>query len=73
MGFLLQDRAETTPLQREAIIAEADTLMRAFEKELVTRSIDVNSVSEDSFYRVFTGILSGFLLRFTIGAKRSGC
>ena len=73
LGFLFQDGPASSPEEREAIISNADTLCMAYLRELETRSVDIENARATPFYRVFQGVLSGYLLTFNLITKRTRC
>jgi hypothetical protein len=67
IGFWKQDRPDTTPEEREALIAEMDTLSDDFINNLLDRTdLQLNSVLKEPQYQMFQGTLSGVAVSFTL-------
>jgi len=67
VGFWKEDRPDTTPEKREAIIAEMDLLSDIFlDSLLVPSTTKLTSILKEPQYQMFQGTLSGFATSFTI-------
>jgi len=73
LGFMFKDSASSSVEEREVIIGNADELCSEFITEIQTRSVDIQNVRATPFYRVFAGVLSGYLLTFNLVSRRSAC
>lgn len=67
LGFWKEDSPHKTPAQREAIIAEMDTLSDQFINNLLdSTSTKISDIEKEPQYQMFQGNLSGFLISFRI-------
>jgi hypothetical protein len=68
LGFWQQDRPDTTPEQREAIIAEMDALSDQFLNELLETSATykLTNIQKEPQYQFYQGTLSGYAVSFTL-------
>ena len=67
VGFWKQDRPDTTPAEREAIIAEMDTLSDLFLNNiLLSKTTKLTEIRKEPQYQMFQGTLSGFAISFNI-------
>ena len=67
VGFWKEDSPDTTPAQREAIIAEMDTLSDQFINNLLdSTSTKISDIQKEPQYQMFQGTLSGFAISFRI-------
>lgn len=68
LGFWQQDRPDTTPEEREAIIAEMDTLSDVFINNLLESSpaLKLSNIQKEPQYQFYQGTLSGYAISFTI-------
>lgn len=67
VGFWQEDRPDTTPEEREALIAEMDALSDEFIDNLLGRSdIQLLSILKEPQYQMFQGTLSGYAVSFTL-------
>jgi hypothetical protein len=67
VGFWKEDSPDTTAAQREAIIAEMDTLSDQFiNKLLESNKIKISAILKEPQYQMFQGTLSGFAISFRI-------
>lgn len=67
IGFWKQDRPDTSPAEREALIAEMDLLSGAFLDNLLARTdLQLSSILKEPQYQMFPGTLSGFAASFTL-------
>lgn len=74
MLFLQQDSPESSVTEREAIIAEMDTLCRSFVTTLNnTDGVSISRVRTEPNYRIFSATTSGYLLSFTLQISSSVC
>jgi hypothetical protein len=74
MGFWMQGGAEANADECKEFITKADILMRAFLKELYTHTeIDLSAVRSEPAYNLFTAVLTGYQLSFTITTKHKTC
>lgn len=67
VGFWQQDRPDTTPEEREALIAEMDALSDQFINNLLdSPAVKLSSIQKEPQYQMFQATLSGFAVSFTI-------
>jgi len=67
IGFWKQDRPDTTAEEREAIIAEMDSLSDAFLDNLLDNPrIKLTNIQKEPQYQMFQATLSGFAISLTI-------
>lgn len=68
LGFWQQDRPDTTPEEREALIAEMDTLSDTFINGLLDSSpaLKLTNIQKEPQYQFYQGTLSGYAISFTI-------
>ena len=66
VGFWQQDSPDTTPSQREAIIAAMDNLSDTFIDNLLDIGIKLSNINKEPQYQMFQGTLSGFAISFRI-------
>ena len=66
VGFWHQDSPDTTPSQREAIIAAMDNLSDTFIDNLLDIGIKLSNINKEPQYQMFQGTLSGFAISFRI-------
>lgn len=67
IGFWKEDRPDTTPEEREAIIAAMDLLSDAFINNLLDSSVTkLTAIQKEPQYQMFQGMLSGFAVSLTI-------
>lgn len=66
IGFWMQDRTDTSTLEREQIIAKMDTLSNLFLTALQDNDkIRVTGKRKEPQYQMYQGTVSGFALQFT--------
>lgn len=73
MGFWQQGAAELSPEESKEKIAAADVMTRAFLVALNNSSVDLSNIRMEPGYNLFTAILTGYTLTFTIISKTSSC
>jgi hypothetical protein len=74
MGFWQQDSPSSTPEEREAIIAEMDSLCRSFLHELnAVENITLSNIQVQPQYRTLSATLSGYAVTFRILMVNSVC
>jgi hypothetical protein len=74
MGFFYQDAQDSTVEQREAIMANADNLVRTFLATItLVEGIEISGIRTEPRYRQMAGTYSGMLLSFTLGATSNVC
>ena len=67
LGFWKPDRPDTTPEEREALIAEMDLLSDEFlETILDSSSTKLTNIQKEPQYQMFQATLSGHAISFTI-------
>jgi hypothetical protein len=67
IGFWMQDRVDTSTLEREQIIAQMDVLATAFIEALEENSkIRVTGKRGEAQYQMYQGTLSGFAYQFVL-------
>jgi hypothetical protein len=66
IGFWMQDRPDTSTLEREEIIAKMEVLKDSFIEKLRENSqVDLRNVSSEPQYQMHNGTLSGYAVSFT--------
>ena len=66
IGFWMQDRPDTSTLDREQIIAQMDVLSDLFLQALETNEkIRITARRKEPQYQMYQGTVSGFALQFT--------
>jgi hypothetical protein len=66
VGFWEQDSPDTTPEQREHIIASMDSLSDTFIDNLLDSGVKLSNINKEPQYQMFQGTLSGFAISFRI-------
>jgi hypothetical protein len=66
VGFWEQDSPDTTPEQREHIIASMDSLSDTFIDNLLDSGLKLSNINKEPQYQMFQGTLSGFAISFRI-------
>jgi hypothetical protein len=67
IGFWKEDRPDTTPEEREAIISEMDALSDTFlDSILESPSLQLSNIQKEPQYQMFQATLSGFAISFTV-------
>jgi len=67
IGFWKEDRPDTTPEEREAIIAEMDSLSDDFLNNLLeSNTTKLTAIQKEPQYQMFQATLSGFAVSLTI-------
>ena len=67
LGFWKEDRPDTTPEEREALVNEMDLLSDEFlEAILDSSSTKLTNVQKEPQYQMFQATLSGYAISFTI-------
>lgn len=67
LGFWIQDRPDTSTLEREVIIAQMDSLSDAFLNKLYENDkIRVTGVRKEPQYQMYQSTVSGFAVQFTL-------
>jgi hypothetical protein len=66
IGFWMQDRPDTSTLDREQIIAQMDTLSDVFITALeLNDKSRITGVRKEPQYQMYQGTVSGFAIQFT--------
>jgi hypothetical protein len=66
LGFYMEDKPDSSPEEREAIIAQMDELSDAFVYSLGESAISrISNVVKEPMYQIYSGDLSGYAIRFT--------
>jgi len=74
IGFWMQDSVQSTPEDREAIIAQMDDLSDIFLKELANdKYVRYSGVIKEPQYQFYSGTLSGFAIRLTYNNFNPEC
>lgn len=74
MGFYFQDAPDSTELERQALIAQADVMVTEFLNILnETESIQLSNARKEPSYRQMTGTYTGYLLSFTLNTTTDLC
>jgi len=67
IGFWKEDRPDTTPEEREALIVEMDELSDTFLNSLLQRTdLQITSILKEPQYQMYQGTLSGFAVSFNL-------
>lgn len=71
IGFWVEDRPDTTPEEREALIAQMDLLSDEFIDSLQdSGGRRVTNIQKEPQYQMFQGTLSGFAVSLTVEITR---
>lgn len=74
MGFYFQDAPDSTELDRQALIAEADVMVTEFLNLLnETESIELSNSRKEPSYRQMAGTYTGYILTFTLNTTTDLC
>jgi len=74
MGFYFQDAPDSTELDRQALIAQADAMVTEFLNILnETESIELSNARKEPSYRQMAGTYTGYLLSFTLNTTTDLC
>ena len=73
LGFMFQDKPESSIEEQEILIGEADVLRRSFQDAILLEAVDISRFRANPFYRIFAGVNSGYLLTFDITNKTVTC
>ena len=66
MGFLAQDKPDSSPEEREALVIQMDELSEAFLDLLGENDLSrVSNVVKEPQFQVYSGKMSGYAIRFT--------
>lgn len=67
IGFWKQDRADTSPEERESIISEMDELSDLFIEQLAeSKLLRLTQITKEPQYQMMAGMVSGYAVRFTL-------
>jgi hypothetical protein len=74
MGFYFQDEVDSTPLDREDLIRQADELTTLFLVALNDiEGIELSNTRKEPQYRRMSGTYTGYALSFTLGSTTDIC
>lgn len=74
MGFYFQDEQDSTPLQQQALITEADEMVTAFLNLMnEAEGIVISDARKEPSYRQMAGTYTGMLLSFTLNSTTDLC
>lgn len=74
MGFYFQDAPDSTELDRQALIAQADVMVTEFLNILnETEVIELSNARKEPSYRQMAGTYTGYLLSFTLNTTTDLC
>jgi hypothetical protein len=74
MGFYFQDAQDSTPLEQQALITEADNMVTDFLDAMNNvEGIDISGVRKEPSYRQMSGTYTGYLLSFTLNSTTDLC
>jgi hypothetical protein len=74
IGFWFQDKPTSTPLQREALMKQADELSQAFILALdANQDIELSAIRKEPNYRQLSGTLTGQIIQFTLTLTTDVC
>lgn len=66
IGFFDQDKPDSSPEEREALVIAMDELSEAFLDELGKSEVSrVSNVIKEPQFQVYSGTMSGYAIRFT--------
>lgn len=74
MGFYFQDEQDSTPLNREDLIRQADEMVTDFLATLnEVEGVELSNARKEPQYRRMAGTYTGYALSFTLGATTDIC
>lgn len=74
MGFYFQDAPDSTALEQQALIQEADEMVTLFLNAMnVYEGIDISGARKEPSYRQMAGTYTGYLLSFTLNTTTDLC
>jgi len=74
MGFYFQDAPDSTPLQQQAIVNEADIMSTEFENLIKeSEGTDCSDFNSEPSYRQMAGTYTGYILSFTLNTTTDLC
>jgi hypothetical protein len=74
MGFYFQDAPDSTELERQGLIVEADVMVTEFLNLLnETESIELSNSRKEPSYRQMAGTYTGYILTFTLNTTTDLC
>lgn len=66
IGFFMEDKPDSSPEERESIVAAMDDLSRLFLEKLGENdNVKVSNVVKEPMYQIYSGDISGFAIRFS--------
>ncbi len=74
MGFYFQDAPDSTELDRQALVAQADVMVMEFLNILnETEGIELSNARKEPSYRQLAGTYTGYTLGFTLNTTTDLC
>ena len=74
MGFYFQDAPDSTELERQALIVEADNMTTLFLNDInLTEGVELSNVRKEPSYRQMAGTYTGYILTFTLNTTTDLC
>lgn len=74
MGFYFQDAPDSTPLEMQDLIAQADAMTTEFLNILnETEGIELSNSRKEPSYRQMAGTYTGYILNFTLKTTTDLC
>jgi hypothetical protein len=67
IGFFMEDKPDSSPEEREAIVSEMDDLCTAFIEALEkAEGVKITNVIREPMYQIYSGDISGYAVRFNL-------
>ena len=74
MGFYFQDAQDSTPLEQQALIVQADDMVTDFLDLMnLYEGIDISGARKEPSYRQMSGTYTGYILSFTLNSTTDLC
>lgn len=74
MGFYFQDAPDSTALDQQGLVAQADDMVTEFLAVLnETEGVELSNSKKEPSYRQMSGTYTGYLLSFTLGYTTDLC
>ncbi len=73
IAFIFQDSPHSNDTERDSIVNEADILQRAFRSKMDDLELDYTNYEAEPFFKQFSGVTSGLIIRFSMNLKVSAC
>ena len=74
MGFYFQDAPDSTELDRQGLVAQADAMTTLFLNDInLTEGVELSNVRKEPSYRQMAGTYTGYILSFTLNSTTDLC